>query len=170
MRIARSPSPPTAPTGTGDARIAALTNQLTQAAQGRAISAVSVRCSIARHPADLSRRKRLADPPVPAACDTVLSNTPCSGRRSCGRRLCEMVARSVSLCTAGSRRRGRWTSPLAARHERVYGAARLLPRIPGLRRQFDTAFNRQAFRLVWRKDERRPNPHARPAQFLVRSA
>jgi hypothetical protein len=76
LRIARSPSPPTAPTGTGDARIAALTNQLTQAAQGRAISAVSVRCSIARHPADLSRRKRLADPPVPAACDTVLSNTP----------------------------------------------------------------------------------------------
>ena len=77
MRIARSPSPPTAPTGTGDARIAALKNQLTQAARGRAISAVSVLCSIARLPADLSRRKRPADPrQSPLLATQLLSNTP----------------------------------------------------------------------------------------------
>jgi hypothetical protein len=55
----------------------------------------------------------------------------CFGRRGRGQRLCEMVARSVSLCAAGSRWRGRRTSPsLAARHERAHGASRPLPRIP----------------------------------------
>ena len=55
----------------------------------------------------------------------------CFGRRGRGQRLCEMVARSVSLCGAGSRWRGRRASPsLAARHERAHGASRPLPRIP----------------------------------------
>ena len=55
----------------------------------------------------------------------------CFGRRGRGQRLCEMVARSVSLCAAGSRWRGWRTSPsLAARHERAHGASRPLPRIP----------------------------------------
>jgi hypothetical protein len=49
----------------------------------------------------------------------------CFGRRGRGQRLCEMVARSVSLCAAGSRWRGRRASPsLAARHERAHGASR----------------------------------------------
>jgi hypothetical protein len=44
----------------------------------------------------------------------------CFGRRGRGQRLCEMVARSVGLCAAGSRWRGRRTSPsLAGHHERA---------------------------------------------------
>jgi hypothetical protein len=45
-RIARGPSSLRAPTGTGDAHIAALKNQLTQAARDGTVSAGSVRCAV----------------------------------------------------------------------------------------------------------------------------
>jgi hypothetical protein len=45
-RVARGPAPLRAPTGTGDAHIAALKNQLTQAARGGAVSVGSVRGAV----------------------------------------------------------------------------------------------------------------------------